>query len=84
MVCVVKVLSVRNSAQSPGLDGEVRMVDVVTASSGLANTNISFSTFDKSREEYISQFSEKVILSGKELTLSPPPEPNIILSESVK
>ena len=51
----------RNSVQEPGVGGEVRMVDVVTTSSAPANTNISFSTFDKSREEYISQFSEKVI-----------------------
>lgn len=47
-----------NSVQSPAVGGEVRMVDVVTASSGL---NISFSTFDKSREEHVSQLSEKVI-----------------------
>ena len=51
----------RNSLQDPGVAGEVRMVDVVPTSPALANTNISFSTFDKSREEYISQFSEKVI-----------------------
>ena len=51
----------RNSVQDPGVDGEVRMVDVVPTSQALVNTNISFSTFDKSREEYISQFSEKVI-----------------------
>ena len=57
----------RNSLQDPGVAGEVRMVDVVPTSPALANTNISFSTFDKSREEYISQFSEKVIRSWKEL-----------------
>ena len=55
------MLSLRNSLPEPGVDGEVRMVDVVATSSGLANTNISFSTFDKSREEHVSQLSEKVI-----------------------
>ena len=58
---VVQVLSVRNSVQDPVVAGEVRMVDVVPTSSTPANANISFSTFDKSREDYISQFSEKVI-----------------------
>ena len=67
-VCVVQVLSVTNSVQDPVVAGEVRMVDVVpTTTSVPASTNISFSTFDKSREDYISQFSEKVIWSGKEL-----------------
>ena len=51
----------RNSVQDPVVAGEVRMVDVVPTSSTPANANISFSTFDKSREDYISQFSEKVI-----------------------
>ena len=59
---VVQVLSVTNSVQDPVVAGEVRMVDVVpTTTSVPASTNISFSTFDKSREDYISQFSEKVI-----------------------
>ena len=55
-------MSVTNSVQDPVVAGEVRMVDVVpTTTSVPASTNISFSTFDKSREDYISQFSEKVI-----------------------
>ena len=43
-----------------GSHGGSEMVNIASPSTPTANAKITFSTFDKSKEEYMRQFSEKV------------------------